>query len=87
MSENSFSNTELQKSIENIMKKAQYENFDEWVTNFALNLSNIWNEKSAKELNPLTDSTYEKEKHSSIVIGRGPSINKKNHLKLLAESN
>ncbi len=87
MSENSFSDTELQKSIENIMRKAQYKNFDEWVSNFALNLSNIWNEKSAKELNSLTDSNYEKEKHSSIVIGRGPSIDKQNHLKLLAESN
>ena len=51
MSANS-SSKELQSSIENIMKKKQYENFNEWVTNFALNLPNIWNEKSAKKLNP-----------------------------------
>ncbi len=87
MSRNTSSSKELQRSIEAIMQKKQYENFDEWVTNFALNLPNIWNEKSSKELNPSTDPNYKKEKHSAIVIGRGPSINKHKHLKLLAESN
>ena len=83
MSKNLSSAKELQKSIEDIMKKKQYENFNEWVTNFALNLSNIWNEKSAKELNP---SPNQRGNHSAIVIGRGPSINKHEHLKLLAAS-
>ena len=86
MSTNS-SSKKLQHDIEDIMKKKQYENFNEWVTNFALNLPDIWNEKSAKELNPLVDPNYRKEDHSAIVIGRGPSINKHKHLKLLAESN
>lgn len=86
MSKN-ISSKELQYSIENIIKKKQYENFDEWVTNFALNLPYIWLEKSAKELDPSIDPNYAKEKHSAIVIGRGPSIEKHDHLKLLAESN
>ncbi len=83
MSKNLSSAKELQKDIENIMKQKQYENFNEWVTNFALNLQNIWNEKSAKILNPPLN---QKEKHSAIVIGRGPSIDKHEHLKLLAAS-
>ena len=83
MSKNLSSAKKLQKSIEDIMKKKQYENFNEWVTNFALNLPNIWNEKSAKELNPTPN---QREKYSAIVIGRGPSINKHEHLKLLATS-
>ncbi|BDQ31788.1 hypothetical protein NZNM25_19290 [Nitrosopumilus zosterae] len=83
MSRNLSSSKELQKSIEDIMKKKQYENFNEWVTNFASNLPDIWNEKSAKELNSLANQS---EKHSAIVIGRGPSINKHEHLKLLAAS-
>lgn len=84
MSEDFSSQRRLQKSIEDIMKKKQYENFNEWVTNFALNLPNIWNEKSAKELSP---SAEQKSENSAIVIGRGPSIDKHEHLKLLAESN
>ncbi len=79
-----LSSKELQLSIENIMKKKQYENFNEWVTNFSLNLPNIWNEKSAKILNPKLQN--KKENNSAIIIGRGPSINKYEHLKLLAES-
>jgi hypothetical protein len=73
----------LQESIEQIMKKKQYESFDEWVCNFALNLSNIWKESSANEL---TNSTNFSKNLPAIVIGRGPSINTHNHLKLLAES-
>jgi hypothetical protein len=73
----------LQESIEKIMKKTQYESFDEWVQNFSINLPNIWKESSAKELH---DSTNDKNS-SAIVIGRGPAINKHNHLKLLSESN
>lgn len=83
MSKNPSTAKELQNHIEEVMRKKQYENFNEWVTNFALNLPNIWNEKSAKELSPTTD---QREEQSAIVIGRGPSINKYEHLKLLASS-
>jgi len=86
MSESSPSK-DLQKSIENIMKKKNYEYFNEWVTNFALNLPRIWIEKSAKELNPEVQENVKKKNNSAIIIGRGPSINKYEHLKLLAESN
>lgn len=81
------SDKDLQTSIEDVMKKKQYENFNTWVTNFSLNLPNIWNEKSAKELNSTINHNLEKENNSAIVIGRGPSINKFEHLKLLAKSN
>jgi hypothetical protein len=83
---NNLSAKELQDSIEHIMKETHYENFDEWVANFSLNLSNIWNEKSAKSLQPLDNRNLQNEKNSAIVIGRGPSIKKNNHLKLLANS-
>jgi len=69
--------------MEQSIKNKQYENFDAWVTNFSLNLENIWNEFSAGELAPKIDSSKE---NSSIVIGRGPSIKKHNHLKILADS-
>ncbi len=85
MSTNSASR-ELQTSIEDIMKKRHYENFNEWVRNFALNLPNIWNDASAKKLILERQESIEKENNSAIVIGRGPSINKHEHLKLLAES-
>jgi hypothetical protein len=72
--------------LEEIMKKLYYDKFyDEWVKNFALNLGNIWKETSAKELSPV-DSEYHTQKHSAIVIGRGPSIKKYGHLQLLANS-
>ena len=86
MSNSSASSKNLQITIEEIMKKTQYENFGEWVKNFALNLTNIWNEPSARMLDPSKDQTYDKNKHSAIIIGRGPSIKKHDHLKLLAES-
>ena len=78
---------ELKSSIEEIMKETHYENFDEWVTNFAINLENIWDEKSAKNLQPLNSENLRNGKNSAIVIGRGPSIKKYDHLKLLADSN
>jgi hypothetical protein len=78
---------DLQSNIENIMKKEQYKNFNEWVTNFAINLPNIWKEKSAKELNPKLQKNIEVKNNSAIIIGRGPAINKYEHLKLLAKSN
>ena len=74
----------IQESIENIMKKAQYESFNEWLQNFALNLPFIWKEYSAKEAS--LNSDFNKNL-PAIVIGRGPAINKYNHLKLLSESN
>lgn len=87
MSDNSIPSKSLQNNLEEVMKNTHYENFEEWVTNFALNLPDIWAEKSAKELDPSKILNYKKEDHSAIVIGKGPSINKHNHLKLLAESN
>ncbi|MFZ0843330.1 MAG: 6-hydroxymethylpterin diphosphokinase MptE-like protein, partial [Nitrosotalea sp.] len=51
---------------------------------FALNLKNIWSEPSAKDLDPTKDSSDAK--GSAIIIGRGPSIKKYNHLELLAKS-
>lgn len=87
MSDNFSSSKDLQNSIEDIMKKTHYENFGEWVTNFALNLPNIWNEKSAKSLQPLNNKNLKNEENSAIVIGRGPSIKKHDQLKLLADSN
>ena len=32
------------------MKKIHTQTFDNWIQNFAINLENIWNESSAKEL-------------------------------------
>ncbi len=76
----------LQNSIENIMKNLHNESYNEWVTNFALNLPDIWNEKSATRLKPNIDPDNQSEIHSSIVIGRGPSLKKNKHLELLANS-
>lgn len=87
MSNESIPSKSLQYNLEEVMKKTHYKNFEEWVTNFALNLPDIWNEKSARELDPSNVSSYKKENNSAIIIGKGPSINKHNHLKLLAESN
>lgn len=69
--------------LEKVISKIYYDNmYEDWVKNFALNLHNIWNEKSAKELSITTE-----EKNSAIVIGRGPSVKKNNHLSIFAESN
>ena len=76
----------LQHSIENIMKNLHNESYDDWVTNFALNLSDIWNEKSAICLKPNINPENQSEIHSSIVIGRGPSLKKNKHLEMLANS-
>ena len=41
----------LKDEIEQIMEKVRYAKlFDTWVQNFAINLNNIWNESSAREL-------------------------------------
>jgi len=86
-----FTQNDTQKStqdiIERCMKKLYDEQFyDYWVQNFALNLNNIWNESSAKELDPTKGSSYKMQEHSALVIGRGPSIKKNKHLELLANS-
>ena len=73
--------------IENSMKKLHYESYENWVKNFALNLKNIWNESSAKVLDPLTNANYNPKENSAIVIGKGPSLKKYDHLELLAKSN
>jgi len=75
----------VKDDIEKIMKKIHYESFDDWTQNFALNLNNIWNEHSAKELQQNVDETHER-KSSAIIIGRGPSLKKHNHLELIANS-
>lgn len=67
---------DAQLSIEKSMEKLHYRSFDEWVTNFALNLTHIWNESSAGKLTPnLTNKLFQNER--AIVIGRGPSVKKK----------
>jgi len=71
--------------IEEMMKTVSYErHYENWVKNFALNLNDIWNEPSARNLTP--DSLSLPEKNYVIVIGRGPSIKKHKHLELLADS-
>jgi len=73
--------------LENIMEKIYYEKFyEEWVKNFSLNLRDIWNESSARELDPKINPTHNIPKQTTIVIGRGPSIKKHGHLELLANS-
>jgi len=76
------------QELEGIMEKVYYNKFyEEWVKNFALNLNNIWNELSARTLDPTNDPNYKAEEHSAIVLGKGPSIKKHKHLELLADSN
>jgi len=85
-SSNSIENS-TQEAIEKFMAKFHFDKyFDDWVENFTLNLDNIWNESSARILDPTIDQNYKKEEHSAIVIGRGPSIKKHKHLELLANS-
>lgn len=72
----------LSDSFQQKMKKIHYENYELWIKNFSLNLQNIWNENSAKDL-----FLGKKENLSAIVIGRGPSIDKKRHLEMIANSN
>lgn len=57
--------------------------FNVWVKNFALNLNKIWEESSARELDPSINNQSRK-KDIAIVIGRGPSLKKHNHLEMLA---
>jgi len=84
----SSSHTKMRQSdMEEVFEKVHYEkNYDDWVRNFALNLNNIWNESSARELDPNKDQPSKMEDRSVIVIGAGPSLKKHEHLKLLADS-
>ncbi|RJQ28873.1 DUF115 domain-containing protein [Candidatus Parcubacteria bacterium] len=59
--------------------------FNVWVKNFALNLNKIWEESSARELDPSITNQRVK-KNIAVVIGRGPSLKKYNHLEMLAKS-
>jgi len=59
------------------------ESFEDWVRNFAINLPKIWEDYSARDL--VLDES--KIPSSAIVIGRGPSLKKFNHLEMLSESN
>ena len=69
--------------IERVFKNGTLKYFYEnWVRNFALNLENIWNGASARELIP----EKVEPNSSAIVIGRGPSIDQHKHLELLANS-
>jgi hypothetical protein len=73
--------------MEKIIEKRHYEYFDEWIDNFTTNLNDISNEPSAKILTPTTKSYSKNKNNSVIVIGRGPSLKKRQHLELLANSN
>lgn len=71
------------KIIEDVFNQNTQERFfDDWIGNFSHNLDNICEEPSAKQLIPEESSNI-----PSIVIGRGPSIKKNDHLKILSESN
>ena len=73
-----------EKIIERVFKEGTTKYyFDTWVKNFALNLQNIWNGNSVKKLSPKKNRSDT----SAIIIGRGPSIKKYNHLEKLAKSN
>ena len=77
---NDEKNNSIQMLLEESMKKIHYESYEQWVNNFAINLDRIWEESSAKEL------PESKPNSSAIVIGRGPSIRKFQHLELLRDS-
>jgi len=68
------------KSVENFFYK---NDFDQWVQNFTINLDNIQNESSAKDI----VLNYSGKNDFAIIIGAGPSLKKHNHLEKLAKSN
>lgn len=84
MSSNSNSS---QENLESIIKNTHLEtSYESWVTNFSLNLSDIWNENSGRYLDPNVNTTKNKT-DSAIVIGAGPSLENHHHLEILANSN
>ena len=64
---------------------------DLWMYNFARNIPDFLDGDNVKLLNIFRNNSKSiknhKPKHSAIVIGGGPSIYEKNHLKILADSN
>lgn len=76
----------IKSELEAALEKSHYKNnFENWVRSFALNLEDIWNGKSARELDPAVGQDYVPEQ-SALVIGGGPSLKKHNHLEMLAQS-
>ena len=76
-----------QSVIERAFEKNHYKkNYESWINHFALNLNDIWNELSARELDPSLDINFKPLNNSAIVIGRGPSLKLHNHLEILAKS-
>ena len=73
-----LSSSDLEKNIANL----HYPYYDDWVKNFALNLDQIWKDSSAKKFSDPKFHT-----NSAIVIGRGPSLLKHDHLAILKNSN
>jgi hypothetical protein len=73
-----LSSIDLEKNIANL----HYSSYENWVKNFALNLNQIWKDSSAKKFSNINFHT-----DSALVIGRGPSLLKHNHLELLKNSN
>ena len=74
----------VKDTIEKELNNVTYNRFyDDWIKNFSLNLENIWNGHSARELMPANNFVSK----PSLVIGRGPSLLKNNHLSLLEDSN
>jgi len=72
----------LEKIMEEIHKKNSYET---WVKNFGLNLNYIWEEKSARNLDPNFNFKIRSTK-AAIVIGAGPSLTTHKHLEILEKS-
>ena len=76
-----------QSVIERAFEKNHYKkNYESWINHFALNLNDIWNELSARELDPSLDTNFKPSNNSAIVIGAGPSVKKNKHLEILAAS-
>ena len=74
------------QTLERVFEENTYKRYyDEWIQNFALNLQNIWKDHSAKELTPQNKET--KNASSALVIGRGPSLKRYNHLEFLSTCN
>ena len=73
-SKKKLSPNDLEKNIGDL----HYAYYEDWVKNFALNLNQIWEDSSAKKF---SNSKFHTD--SAIVIGRGPSLLKNDHLNLL----
>ncbi|MAV94381.1 MAG: hypothetical protein CMA31_01675 [Euryarchaeota archaeon] len=81
------SKSTVNEIIENVEERFFDDNhFDRYVKNFTLNLEQISKQPSARILDPEHNSE-KLQTESAIVIGRGPSMKKHNHLDILAKSN